>query len=506
MARRALLVAIARYEDPDIPDLNTPIQDVGELAGVLKDPRIGAFDQVTTVTDCDEATLRREIGQLLRGGRVHELLLIYLACHGFIAEDDRLYFAATSTKRDALQDTALPASHVAEALAESQCPRIVLMLDCCYAARFSRDLCLGGGGSVNLKAQLERCGFEPGGRAKVVIAASGARGYAHEGRNRSLFSRAAVDGLRSGAADLDGDGYVSATDLFLYVRGKLADQGVPQKPQMFGSFDGKPPHLAHRAHPAVAPRPPDPVTSPPPLAALYAPVPPEDPQFAVGRYLVTVRQFSEFLADPQNARWRSIALPAIGSTPGRLLGGASAGATSAAATAAAAMSAADPGCLPVVNVPAAAAAAYTVWAGRRAQVDLRLPTSDQWRAAARAGRPEWVHAELEAQRVNYRDSAGALSAVGEYGLNPYGIGDLLGNVWDLCTAGEQWVACGGSWRSVRGILDRPEHLGLLEQGRSDVGFRCAFSGPADALRALVSAPQEGLPPWDESPSLHPCRA
>ena len=42
--RRALLIGISTYEDPDIPTLDGPIEDVRSLRRVLSDPGIGRFE------------------------------------------------------------------------------------------------------------------------------------------------------------------------------------------------------------------------------------------------------------------------------------------------------------------------------------------------------------------------------------------------------------------------------------------------------------------------------
>ena len=64
-----------------------------------------------------------------------------------------------------------------------------------------------------------------GGRGRVVVTASSAMQYAFEGEElapdadvgTSVFTKALVDGLTTGEADRDGDGWVGLTELFSYV-------------------------------------------------------------------------------------------------------------------------------------------------------------------------------------------------------------------------------------------------------------------------------------------------
>jgi hypothetical protein len=48
MSRRvALLIGNTDYDDRGLAKLNSPEMDLRELAGLLQDPQIGAFDEVT---------------------------------------------------------------------------------------------------------------------------------------------------------------------------------------------------------------------------------------------------------------------------------------------------------------------------------------------------------------------------------------------------------------------------------------------------------------------------
>jgi hypothetical protein len=69
----------------------------------------------------------------------------------------------------------------------------------------------------------------------VILAASSAIEPAWEGDSGSIYTRGVVDGIRSGAADLDGDGRITARELHTHVAALLRKEGR-QSPRKF-EFD-----------------------------------------------------------------------------------------------------------------------------------------------------------------------------------------------------------------------------------------------------------------------------
>ncbi|MEU8786186.1 SUMF1/EgtB/PvdO family nonheme iron enzyme [Streptomyces sp. NPDC048637] len=185
----------------------------------------------------------------------------------------------------------------------------------------------------------------------------------------------------------------------------------------------------------------------------------------LGRYPVTHAQFRAFLRDPVNARWLPAAARAAGTdVDDNYLAGWHGPDFPAGR-----------GDHPVVAVSFSAARAYLAWAGRRMGVPLRLPTAAEWALAARAGRTgEWWREDLAAGRVNFRGSHAALTPVGEFPPNPHNIGDLLGNVWDICVddTGSP-VLCGGAYDTPAARLREQLSPRSPAECRGNVGFRCA---------------------------------
>jgi formylglycine-generating enzyme required for sulfatase activity len=130
----------------------------------------------------------------------------------------------------------------------------------------------------------------------------------------------------------------------------------------------------------------------------------------------------------------------------------------------------------VVAVSAAAAGAYTAWAGRTIGCPLRLPYADEWERAAVAGRDgDWVAEDVTAGRANCRETFARPSEVGEFQAGPDRLYDLLGNVWEIChDAAGLPVLRGGAFNTPQARLLEHRALASIAECRSDAGFRCAY--------------------------------
>jgi formylglycine-generating enzyme required for sulfatase activity len=157
---------------------------------------------------------------------------------------------------------------------------------------------------------------------------------------------------------------------------------------------------------------------------------------------------------------------------------------------------------PVVYVSWKDAVAYCKWLSKKTGSQYRLPTEAEWEKAARGTddhRYPWGSAAPNKDLLNYKNNVGDTTVVGKYegGKSPYGVYDMVGNVWEWVndwygktyyqksptknplgpTSGESRVLRGGSWgnfdfhnvHSVYRCYNAPTYI------IDDVGFRCACS-------------------------------
>jgi tetratricopeptide (TPR) repeat protein/uncharacterized caspase-like protein len=255
--RLALIVANSAFEDSKLARLRTPTRDAEALAEVLADPAIGAFD-VTLRVDQPEGVVRREIARIYRRRRKDDLLLLYYSGHGVRDDHGDLYLATHDTELDLLGATALDAAFVRAQIDKSRSRRKVVILDCCHSGAFAGSKA-GLGDSVGTGEIL-------GGYGRVILTASDALELAWEGGeglgagtgHLSAFTHFLVEGLRTGAADLDGDGRIDLDELYDYVYQRLLASGrARQTPHKWAQAVEGRLVIARNPHPRPRALPPD---------------------------------------------------------------------------------------------------------------------------------------------------------------------------------------------------------------------------------------------------------
>jgi hypothetical protein len=234
--RYALIVANSGYDDAKLSRLRSPATDASELARVLHDPEIGAFDVELSVDEA-EHVLRRRIGRFFADRKRDDLLFLHFSCHGLKDDSGHLYFATADTEVDHLEATAISAEFVSRQMTRSRSRKVVALLDCCYSGAIARGLQFRAGAKVDVEDHL-------GGHGRVVITASSAMEYAFEGDeltgegSPSLFTTAVVRGLESGEADRDQDHLISVDDLYDYVCEQIREVTPHQRPNMLSHLEG----------------------------------------------------------------------------------------------------------------------------------------------------------------------------------------------------------------------------------------------------------------------------
>lgn len=101
-----------------------------------------------------------------------------------------------------------------------------MILDCCFSGAFG-DLLAKDDGSVDLKTIL-------GAEGRVVLTSSNSIQYSFEQQdgNLSIYTRYLIEGIRTGAADLDDDGAITVDELHDFASRKVQEESPAMNPQI----------------------------------------------------------------------------------------------------------------------------------------------------------------------------------------------------------------------------------------------------------------------------------
>jgi Caspase domain len=242
--RKALIIANDQYLQEGLRDLLAPPADAEALGRVLGDPRIGEFN-VQVIRNEPSHVIQAQIEELFSESRPDDVLLLHFSGHGLKSESGELFFAAPNTRPDRLGSTAVAADFVQRCMRNSRSRSVVLLLDCCFGGAFAQGVTVRAAGDANVLDSFPQ--DRSGGRGRAVITASSAMEYAFEGsqladdlhRRPSVFTAALVEGLASGDADRDEDGWVSLDELYDYVFDKVREQNPHQTPSRQVELQGE---------------------------------------------------------------------------------------------------------------------------------------------------------------------------------------------------------------------------------------------------------------------------
>ena len=231
MARKfALIIGNSEYKDPALTWLKAPDADVQTLASVLRDPNIGAFDDVQVFANANESDVRRMISRFFSEKKREDLLLLYFSGHGVLDENGRLHLAVKDTERNLLAATSIPATFINERMDDCRSRRKILILDCCHS----------GAWEVGVKGDTPAVTADTfQGYGRVVMTASDKTQYALEGNqvvedlSLSLFTHYLVDGLVTGKADKGEDGLIDVDEWYDFAREQVISQTTQQKPKIW---------------------------------------------------------------------------------------------------------------------------------------------------------------------------------------------------------------------------------------------------------------------------------
>jgi Caspase domain/S-layer homology domain len=165
-----------------------------------------------------------------------DLLLFYFSGHGIKDSRDNSFYLSTSITElkgvSLVHPSAVAATVLQESLKFSKSKRQVIILDACYSGAIARGMTIKNDGTVRLEDYL-------GGEGRAILTSSNVMdaSFGTEA-GLSIYTRYLVEGITTGAADLDGDGQISVEELHNYVSKKVKSAAPAMTPTFYSLDKG----------------------------------------------------------------------------------------------------------------------------------------------------------------------------------------------------------------------------------------------------------------------------
>lgn len=237
MAKVALLIGVSEYE-PGLNSLPGAVKDVEAMQRVLVNPEMGGFAMadITVLKNSQRQEIEDAIYHLFSNRQKDDLLLFYFSGHGIKDDRGKLYLSTRATKTQngkLVTPSAVAASVLHDNINDSRSQRQVVILDCCFSGAIAQGMTVKDAGIINVQEQL-------GGKGRAILTSSTSTQYSfdQEGSELSIYTRYLVEGIETGAADKDTDGWISIDELHEYASTKVQEAAPAMTPKFYPVEEG----------------------------------------------------------------------------------------------------------------------------------------------------------------------------------------------------------------------------------------------------------------------------
>ncbi len=232
MTKLALLIGVSEYGAGFTP-LPSAVEDIDALYRVLVDSERGEFlaDDIKVLKNPDRQEMEDKIYWLFHDRQPEDLLLLYFSGHGIKDERNKFYLGTRITEKDdrgsLVPTSAVAATSLHDRIESSVSERQVIVLDACYSGAIAKGMTVKDDGKVNVEDYL-------GGKGRAILTSSSAVDYAFSSETGlSIYTRYLVEGIATGAADLDGDDWISVDELHRYAAKKVKKASPAMTPEFY---------------------------------------------------------------------------------------------------------------------------------------------------------------------------------------------------------------------------------------------------------------------------------
>lgn len=247
----------SKYKDERF-NLNYAAKDAEDMESLFKNDK--RFSKVNTLTLTDEKVTSKSLDKIksfLSKAKSTDVVMVFVAGHGVLDADMNYYLATNETNFLKPSEGGIKYEELEAMFETVPAIRKTLLLDACHSGELDKDevaLNTTANTSTNSKVKFRSSGagvLTTAGSAKTsvlvkelfadmragtganVLSSAGGAEYAMESADykNGLFTYSLIDGIKTMAADLDGDGKIMLSELQQYISGNVLElSGGKQRP------------------------------------------------------------------------------------------------------------------------------------------------------------------------------------------------------------------------------------------------------------------------------------
>lgn len=232
-ASRAVLIGTARYSSNGITDLPQVENNLDDLRDLLTSQRSG-FPEENVGLVRNPSNVAEVMGVVKTAAEyASDVLLVYYAGHGLLMGDQSDLHLSLTTSRIDEEWTALPFAYLAKIIKQSRAKAKVLVVDCCYSGRASRDLMADQSEIVNDQLRID-------GIYIITATSPVKKAKAPDGSYHTAFTGTLIDVARDGVCSEQR--LLGMSELFSEIGTRMREHRDWPKPQQANK--GSAAHLA----------------------------------------------------------------------------------------------------------------------------------------------------------------------------------------------------------------------------------------------------------------------
>jgi nucleoside phosphorylase len=205
------------------------LMDVDAMQRILLDPEMGGFaaTDVIVLKNPRQPEMRDAINQLFNNREKDDLLLLYFSGHAIKDKDKSLHLSSCDTRKEngeLHRPSVVSSDYIHQCIKTSRSENQICILDCDFSGAIINGITARNGVAILTSSTADEFSF-----------VSNAKEYGNSGL--SIFTGHLIEGIETGAADINEDGFITVNELHEYTSKRIKEIALRMNPMFYPGGD-----------------------------------------------------------------------------------------------------------------------------------------------------------------------------------------------------------------------------------------------------------------------------